>query len=347
MKSVSVRLLCAVLIGVLLLLGTEGAFAGRGDKAGTSAAPELLIPVGARSIAMGNATSSLVSGIDAIYWNPAGLSRTSTSAEAMFSWMSYIADININYAAVAASFEGFGSVGLAMKSIGFGDIEITNEQAPDGTGQIFSPTYVTVGLTYSLLLTDRISVGITGNVISETIDRVSATGIAFDFGVQYSSFADLAGLSIGVAVKNIGPSMTFDGSGLYRTATAQDHLRPATLYKVEAATDELPSTIELAVGYQRAFAEDHGLTVVGVFQNNNLADDQYKFGAEYAFADQLFLRAGYDYMPETFEDSRIYGATFGAGVKQAFGNLTVGIDYAYRSVKYLDGNHVITVVLGF
>jgi hypothetical protein len=347
MKSVSVRLLSAALIGVLLLLGTEGAFAGRGDKAGTSAAPELLIPVGARSIAMGNATASLTKGIDAIYWNPAGLSRTSTSAEAMFSWMNYIADINISYAAVAASFEGFGSVGLALKAVGFGDIEITNEQEPDGTGRLFSPTYVTVGLTYSLLLTDRISVGITGNVISETIDRVSATGIGFNFGVQYSSFADVSGLSIGVAVKNIGPTMRFDGAGLYRTATAVNSLRPQTLYKVEAANDELPSTIELAVGYEKVLAEQHALTFAGVFQNNNLADDQYKFGAEYAFADQLFLRAGYDYMPETYDDSRIYGATFGAGVKQAFGTLTVGIDYAYRSVKYLDGNHIITVTLGF
>jgi hypothetical protein len=347
MKSVSVRLLSAALIGVLLLLGTEGAFAGRGDKAGTSAAPELLIPVGARSIAMGNATSSIVKGIDAIYWNPAGLSRTSTSAEAMFSWMSYIADININYAAVAATFEGFGSVGLALKSVGFGDIEITNEIAPDGTGQIFSPTYVVVGLTYSLLLTDRISVGLTGNVISETIDRVSATGVAFDAGVQYSSFADVSGLTIGVAVKNIGPTMTFDGAGLYRTAEAVDHLRPPTLYKVEAQEDELPSTIELAVGYETTLAEDHGLTVVGVFQNNNLADDQYKFGAEYAFANQLFLRAGYDYMPESYDDARMYGATFGGGVKQTFGTLAVGIDYAYRSVEYLDGNHVITVTLGF
>jgi hypothetical protein len=347
MKSVSVRLLSAVLVGVLLLLGTEGAFAGRGDKAGTSAAPELLIPVGARSIAMGNATASFAQGIDAIYWNPAGLARSSTSAEAMFSWMSYIADININYAAVSASFEGFGAVGLSMKAVGFGDIEITSEQAPDGTGQFFTPTYVTVGLTYSLLLTDRISVGITGNVISETIDRVSATGIGFNFGVQYSSFADVSGLSIGVAVKNIGPAMTFDGAGLYRTATAVDNLRPATLYKVEASSDELPSTIELAVGYQRVLAENHGLTLAGVFQNNNLADDQYKFGAEYAFANQLFLRAGYDYMPETLNDSRVYGATFGAGVKESFGDLSVGIDYAYRSVEYLDGNHVFTVTLGF
>jgi hypothetical protein len=334
-------------LGVLLLVGTEGAFAGRGDKAGTSAAPELLIPVGARSIAMGNATTSFVKGIDAIYWNPAGLARTSTSAEAMFSWMSYIADVNINYAAVSASFADFGAIGLSMKAVGFGDIEITTETAPDGTGQLFSPTYVTVGLTYSLLLTDRISVGITGNVISETIDRVSATGVAFNFGVQYSSFADLSGLSIGVAVKNIGPTMRFDGAGLYRTAEVVDALRPPTLYKVEASDDELPSTIELAVGYERALAEQHQITLAGVFQNNNLADDQYKVGAEYAFADQLFLRAGYDYMPESIDDSRIYGATFGAGVKQAFGNLVVGIDYAYRSVEYLDGNHVISVVLGF
>jgi len=346
MKRVVDQLLRMVLVG--LLLASANAFAGRGDKVGTGAAPELLIPVGARYVGMGNASASLSTGVDAIYWNPAGLSRTTTTAEAMFSYMRYIADIGVNYAAVSASFEGVGSIGLSMKQIAMGDIEITTEGVPDGTGQFFSPTFITVGLTYSRLLTDRISVGLTGNVISERIDRVSASGIAFDIGVQYSSFANVNGLNVGVVVKNIGPNVKFDGPGLYREATATGYQRPATYYKVEAATDELPSTIELAVSYQQKFAEEHALTFAGVFQNNNLSEDDYKLGLEYGFNDALFLRGGYIFGQETQPDSRIYGASFGAGLHHSFGpSLAVSIDYAYRAVKYLDGNHVFTLKLGF
>src|SRR5438128_2487144 len=79
------------------------AFAGRGDKAGTAAASELLIPVGAQSVALGGSEMASVSGIEVIYWNPAGLARSEKGANAMFSHMSYIADIGVEYFAVSST----------------------------------------------------------------------------------------------------------------------------------------------------------------------------------------------------------------------------------------------------
>jgi hypothetical protein len=346
MKRVVDGLLTLLLLGMVLFL-SENMYAGRGDKAGTSAAPELLIPVGGRDIAMGGASLALTSGVDAIYWNPAGLSRTTNSAEALFSHMKYIADIGVDYVAVGVAFEGFGNLGLSLKSLSFGDIEITTADVPEGTGQKFSPTYVTLGLTYSRLLTDRISVGVTTNLITERIDRVSATGVAFNFGVQYSSFANVSGLSIGVAVKNIGGSMTFAGAGLLREATATDNLRPPSFYTIQAQSDELPSTIELGVAYQHKLEEQHVLTLSTVFQNNNMSDDEYKLGAEYGFDNTLFLRGGYDLMQESRPDTRVFGATFGAGVHYTLGGMDFTVDYAYRAVKYLDANHIFSLKLGF
>src|SRR5512136_961525 len=61
MKRVVDQLLRMVLVG--LLLASANAFAGRGDKVGTGAAPELLIPVGARYVGMGNASASLSTGV--------------------------------------------------------------------------------------------------------------------------------------------------------------------------------------------------------------------------------------------------------------------------------------------
>ena len=39
-------------------------------------------------------------GVDAIYWNPAGLGRMSDRRRGMMSSMSYIADINVVYGAL-------------------------------------------------------------------------------------------------------------------------------------------------------------------------------------------------------------------------------------------------------
>jgi hypothetical protein len=261
--------------------------------------------------------------------------------------MNYIADIGVQYVGVASTFEGFGTLALTLKSLSFGDMEITTEDVPDGTGQMFSPTYVTIGLTYSRLLTDRISIGFTTNLVSERIDRVSATGVAFNVGLQYNGLAGVDGLGIGVAVKNIGPAMKYAGSGLLREATGTDILRPASFYTVEAQADELPSIVELGVSYGYKLEESSVLTFSSIFQNQNLSDDEFKVGVEYGYNNQLFVRGGYNFSQESRSDSYLFGATAGAGIHWAFSGLDVTFDYAFRHVKFLEPNHVITVKLGF
>ena len=346
MKAVGNRLLILAVL-VSLFAASGDLYAGRGDKAGTSAAPELLIPVGSREIALGGSSLSTTSGIEALYWNPAGAARSRFGTEAIFSYMAYIDDIGVEYAAVASSFEGFGTVGLSIKSLSLGDFDVTTEDAPDGNGQVFSPAYVTIGLTYARLLTDRISVGVTTKLITERIDRVSASGVAFDAGIQYSGFANVSGLSVGVAIKNVGPTMQFDGSGLLREASATDILRPSSNYKIVAASDELPSVIELGLGYQYKFEEKSVVSFSSLFQNNNFSDDEYKFGLEYGYDNTLFLRGGYNVAQETVADSYIYGATAGAGVHYSLSGVDVSVDYAFRDVKFFASNHTVSLKLGF
>src|SRR3990170_339842 len=76
-------------------------------KTGTAAATELLIPIGARDLAMGGSTTANTYGVEAIHYNPAGLGRIKFAAEGMFSKMNYIADIGVNYGAVGGSLGTF------------------------------------------------------------------------------------------------------------------------------------------------------------------------------------------------------------------------------------------------
>lgn len=347
--------IAAVALLILTIVVPAATYAGGENRVGTNAASELLIPVGARDIAMGGSSIATASGLDAIFWNPAGLARSPHSANAMFSHMNYIADIGIEYVAVSTAFEGFGTIGFSLKSVGIGDIAVTNEDNPDGTGQIINPTIVNLGLTYSKLLTDRISVGATVTAISERFDRVNASGFAFSAGVQYSGLGNVNGLSVGVAVKNIGPQIKFEGDGLLRQGVVNDVLRPGSFYKVEAASFELPSTIEIGLGYNYTLEEDNFLVLNGVFQSNNFSADEYKVGLEYNYANTFFIRGGYNFSEITKNNSlqvsdktsQIFGFTAGAGLHYSLGSLDVSFDYAYRAVKFLDNNHVFTVGLGF
>ena len=66
--------------------------------------------------------------------------------EAMFSYMSYLADINISYFAVSSVLGDLGSVALSFKTFDFGDIPVTTNDFPDGTGKTYSPQFLTIGL---------------------------------------------------------------------------------------------------------------------------------------------------------------------------------------------------------
>ncbi|MBX3007404.1 MAG: PorV/PorQ family protein [Melioribacteraceae bacterium] len=338
------------LIGSLLIISlfaSSSIFAGGGSRNGTAGAAQLLIPVGARGIAMSGASLVGSSGVEAIFWNPANLSRGESATNVMFSHMNHIADIGVQYGAVSTNIEGFGAIGLSLKSLDIGSIAVTTVDNPDGTGQTFAPQFMTLGVTYSRLLSDRIAVGLTANFVTEKIELVSSTGIAFNVGISYKNLGNVDGLSFALVLKNLGPQMKYDGSGLLVRATAGDLKRPTQFYKLDGAGFELPSTLELGFGYAYNFNESNALLLNGVFQNSNFYGDEYKLGAEYGFDNTLFIRGGYDLLPELDADNDIYGLTAGFGVKYNMGGVDLKLDYAYREVKFFDANHVFTVGLGF
>jgi len=341
------RIIYPLLTVLLLATVVTGAFAGAGNRTGTGGAAELLIPVGTRDIAMGGSTISTATGIEALYFNPAGAARMHNSASVYFSHMSYIADIGVDYGAVSTNFEGFGVLSLSVKSLSIGDILETTTTTPDGTGKTFSPQFFTVGLTYSRELSDRVAVGVTTNLVSERMAEVSATGVAFNVGVVYDNLASVNGLSLGVVVKNVGPQMKFDGPGLNRIAQVSDLSRGPTIFKIDAAPFELPSTLEFGVGYKRQFEGDNTILLSGSFQNNNFSDDEYKVGAEYAYQDLIFVRGGLNLSAQETEKEYIYGPAFGAGIHTAVGSLDLTFDYAFRSADIFDNNHVFSLKLGF
>jgi hypothetical protein len=316
------------------------------SQSSSSGAHELLIPVGAKSMGMNNSYISGVSGIDAIYVNPAGLANNTGTIDAMFTYMSYIADINLSYAAAAANLGEFGTFALSLKTIDVGDIPVTTTQQPYGTGELFSPTLLISGISYSRAVSPNISIGINTNIIFEKIFETSATGVSFDLGFQYHNLA-VPGLNIGAALKNLGPQLKYDGPELIRVASDTGSANLNRNYKVDSEGFDLPAQFEIGASYESLFQENYKFILASSFLSSAYFENEIKIAGEFSYDEIFFLRGGYHFNPESIdEERRIFGPTFGAGIvlKTVF---NVAIDYAYRSSERFSANQMFTVKIGF
>jgi hypothetical protein len=319
-------------------MSLSSAFAGNEDRIGTAGAGELLIPAGSRGTAMGSAVIADVSGVDAIYWNPAGLADLYTGTEAMFTHLPYIADIDVEYAALGTGIEDFGALGVAVKVVDIGEWEETTEDYPDGTGRYFNPTLTVVGLTFAKSFTQSINFGVTANFIREDIFEVSATGVSFDFGFIYRT--RFRGLRIGAVMKNYGPDMSFSGRGFERPSEDEAE-RPLTS---ENAEFELPTSLNLGVAYDFLESGMNMATITANFRANNQSYDYWQGGAEYSYDQKFFVRAGYNYSEQ---DGYLYGATMGLGAAIPVGNSTLTLEYTWTETEVFDNNQYYTVKFAF
>jgi len=334
----------------ILIVAVFSSVLGQNSRMGTASSTQLEIIQGAQYLSGGGAVAN-ATGMDAVYWNPAGLGMSDNTVDVIFSNRSYIADINSNYFGVATTLGSLGKVGVTARTLDLGDIEETTVFEADGTGQIFTPNFLTLGLTFSRRLSDRTSVGMNINVLSESFGRVSSSGLAFDLGVQYKGLFDMENLDVGFVLKNFGRPMQYDGEGLGVYADAQDGTRPVEYYKIDAAEADLPFAFDLSAAYSLA-----SLTLGASYTSNYYATDVTRLLVTYEVAGMAALRAGYQMSAAAQDDpdedwtyeNPFDGLSFGGSLmlSQLIGmNLTV--DYAYLPGGVFDANQVIALRMAF
>lgn len=76
---------------------------------------------------------------------------------------------------------------FSISSLSFGDIEVTTSDQPEGTGGTYSPNFFNIGLGYSYMYANKISVGLLVRGVSEALPDITAFGFSIDAGVQYVS----------------------------------------------------------------------------------------------------------------------------------------------------------------
>jgi hypothetical protein len=327
---------------VAALIACQMLFAGN-ENVGTVSGVQLLLPVGARSVGMSGAVQSTVSGLEAAYWNPAGVAKVKT-ASFYFNQMNYIADIKVNNIAGAYAIDGIGTFGAHVQFLDFGDIEQTTTDMPDGTGITYSPDFLVGGISFARAITDKVNAGVTLKYVYEGIMETSASAFAFDIGVQYK-FNN--GLRFGISMKNIGTKMLYDGDNLEQQIRIDGSSPSSDNGYARYSTLEfgLPTTFALGMSYDYSIDRENLVTLAGDFVHQNEGDSEYYLGAEYSYDRMFYLRAGYNATKFINEDI-LFGFTAGGAVNIVMGGTKFEIGYAFRSVEnYFDHNNMFTIAL--
>jgi hypothetical protein len=192
---------------ILVLLTSPGLVWGQA-KVGTAGAQFLELGVSSRAIGMGEAFLSICDDASAVYYNPAGLSQQ-MDRQAMFTHVSYPADINYDFVALVYPTPRFGGVwGVGFTMLNAGDMPYLGEyEVGLNPTQTFTAKDYALSLSYARNLTDRFSVGVTFKLIDELYDTERATGWAADVGTLYDT--GFKGFKIGMMISNFGPDLKF------------------------------------------------------------------------------------------------------------------------------------------
>jgi hypothetical protein len=319
--------------------------AQQSTKSGTTAAQFLKIGVGARAVGMGSAFAATADDITSIYWNPAGLA-SNLSNEALFNHTNWIADVGVDFAAIASHLDGIGTIAISFTAINSIDgMMVRTVEQPEGTGERFDAGGIAIGLSYARQLTDNFSMGFNVKYMRESIWHESATGFAIDAGALYRIDV-LNELRLGASIANFGTKMQMDGRDIQEIkqvgATSTGNLIDTKLILEEW---DIPLTFRVGVAVDAVKSEDHRLTVEVDAVHPNDHTEYVNTGFEYGWNEIVFVRAGY---ASLFEVSTEKGLALGVGLNwRIVGSIKVIFDYAYQDLGRLENIHNFTIGVNF
>jgi hypothetical protein len=311
-------------------------------KAGRNGAVFLEIAPDARSAAIGSAATSMTGAARMIFVNPAGTALPEErTASVSLSYADWLAGLEYSTLAVGYNTRA-GTVTFGVQAFGITDVEANRENGFDNpalqelvtdteTSDTFNYLDLALSGSFARTFNDRISIGATFKYIRESIDGVSASAVAFDFGSTYA--VGVRGWQIAARINNLGTELQF-----YNQA------------------NPLPLTFSIGSSIYPVNTERTRL-MLSVDAVKPQDSQQLLFsGGELSFYDLLFLRGGYKFNYSGDQDggtsarapieTTIENFTLGAGLQYVLEGVDLQIDYAYSDVDLLDGTHRVSLGLG-
>jgi hypothetical protein len=258
----SVTRMGAALLATALTAGTA-----MGGPAGFAF---LEVPAGARASALGGAFVSVARGVEAAFWNPAGLAAVK-GLQMTGAHFEMIEGLRHSQVALAGGVFG-GGISSSLRAFYTDPIE-----ERDALGNLigtFGSHDLEFGLGFGAPLAKGLDFGLSSQVVRERIANSSATTYAFGAGMQWEP-ARLPNLRLGLSA---------------------DHLGPATRYVIdgiEGGDVALPAAMQ--GGFSYGWPVGHGMNLRGVLEGRFTRGRSgiAMAGGELAGPAGAALRAGY------------------------------------------------------
>ncbi len=307
-------------IALLIIISGFNLTAQEFKKTATAGFTFLQIPVSARSAALGEASIALADlNSIGIFNNPAIPGFTNQTHSFSASYSNWFADIK-NYASSYSYNSDFGVFAVGIILFDYGTMPRTTvsggQKVYDVIGS-FDANSTSASLSYSRMMTDRFSFGISFKYVQEKIDKYSADNILFDGGVLY--YTGLGSLRIAASVQNFGTNSKF----------INDEFKMPTIFRIGAAADVLGD-----------FTSEYRITLVAEAMHPNDGDEKVNLGTELSWNNIITLRAGYKF----FYDEESYSFGFGLDPKLS---IPMSIDFAFADYGRLGNILRFTLQLGW
>ena len=190
---------------------------------GRTGAQILNLGGGARARALGDAFSAMSGDVTTSLWNPSGLADMPQSklrsgkeaAQASMFYTDYSAPFGeageglyYTFISGAMPLGDVGTVGATLQMQGQGTIAVTTD-SPDVLREESLGTNFALTFSYADRITDALSAGINGKMIRMVLGRESGSSYAVDLGMQYLLPFEFIPTTVGAAIQNVGPGISF------------------------------------------------------------------------------------------------------------------------------------------
>jgi len=332
---------------ILILISSFTAFAQTElSRVGTTMGQFLKLGAGARGTALGDAYTSLVSDVSALYWNPAGIQRIGHPVLGV-SRTQLFAGITYDFLGASYPIDQSTAIGISVLYLNSGNMELTTIADPEGTGTTFDASNSSLGISVAHSLTDRFNLGVTIKYISERYFREEASTLALDIGSQFRT--GIYGLRLGMALTNFGGKMKLDGPDLdinYSNDQTSTEYRAGGRLKTEEWP--IPLVFRLGVsmdviGGESVFMPDERNRLSVALEGNDPIDNylRYNFGLEYEWNKIIAIRAGYK---DNYDEADF---TAGLGIDFSKIGINARLDYAFNNYGILGYVHNYSLEFSF
>ena len=277
----------SILVFLFFLIMNNILYSQEFRKTATAGFVFLEVPANARITGMGEAGIALSDlNSDGIFVNPAICGFTNTSHNFSFSYSPYFAEIK-QYAASYSFNSSAGVFSIGALMFDYGKMPKTQKVAGQKVYDIlgtFSSKSLAFAISYSRMLTDKFSFGLSLKYVREQIDVYSASNILLDGGVLY--YTGLKSLRLGAAIQNFGTDAKF----------INDPFKMPAVFKLGAAFEILGD-----------LSSDYRITTIFEAIHPNDGDEKINSGLEFSWKNIFFIRSGYKF----FYDEETYSMGFG------------------------------------